>query len=116
MGENTKIEWADDSINIWWGCQRHGTGCKNCYAESLASRFHPKWKLWGNDVDSVRLYMPKWEASLRRLNAKAEKAGKADKGADKSTQTDNECRTDKAERLLGWRPHDGLTGLWRRVG
>ena len=76
MGENTKIQWADDSINIWWGCHRHGTGCKNCYAESLASRFHPKWKLWGNDADSVRLYMPKWEADLRRLNAKAEKAGK----------------------------------------
>ena len=75
MGANTKIQWADDSVNIWWGCQRHGTGCTNCYAEALASRFHPKWKLWGNAVDSVRLYMPNWESTLRRLNSKAEKEG-----------------------------------------
>jgi nucleoside-diphosphate-sugar epimerase len=25
-----------------------------------------------------------------------------------------QCRTDKAERLLGWRPQDSLEGLWRR--
>lgn len=75
MGENTKIEWADDSVNIWWGCQRHGTGCQNCYAESLAARFHPDWKLWGNSTNSVRLYMPKWQSAIRRLNAKAQKEG-----------------------------------------
>lgn len=38
MGENTKIEWADHTFNPWYGCQRVGPGCDNCYAESWAKR------------------------------------------------------------------------------
>ena len=43
MGKDTKIEWCDHTINLWWGCTKVHTGCDNCYAENTARR-------WGNDV------------------------------------------------------------------
>lgn len=43
MGKDTKIEWCDHTINLWWGCVKVHTGCDNCYAEGTAKR-------WGNDV------------------------------------------------------------------
>lgn len=72
MAADTKIEWADDSVSIWWGCTHHGVGCKNCYAESIAKRFGGN--IWG--PKSPRLYIASWEKSLRALNRKAEKEGK----------------------------------------
>ena len=36
----TAIEWADHTINYWWGCQKVSEGCKFCYAESLDARFN----------------------------------------------------------------------------
>lgn len=51
MGENTKIEWADDSVSFWWGCTHHGLGCLNFYAEKLSKRSGGFWgpkepRLW----------------------------------------------------------------------
>ena len=43
MAENSKIEWCDHTVNLWWGCSKVHTGCDNCYAENTANR-------WGNDV------------------------------------------------------------------
>ena len=43
--ENTNIEWADATINPWWGCTKVSPGCANCYAESWSLRFQKK--LWG---------------------------------------------------------------------
>lgn len=43
MAENSKIEWTDHTVNLWWGCAKVHTGCKNCYAETLSNR-------WGNDI------------------------------------------------------------------
>jgi len=43
MAENSKIEWCDHTVNLWWGCTKVHEGCDNCYAETLAKR-------WGNDV------------------------------------------------------------------
>lgn len=43
MGQQTKIEWCDHTINLWWGCVAVHEGCNNCYAETLAKR-------WGNDI------------------------------------------------------------------
>ena len=34
----TKIEWCDESWNPVIGCSKISTGCKNCYAERLATR------------------------------------------------------------------------------
>ena len=33
MGENSKIEWCDNTFNPWIGCQKVSAGCANCYAE-----------------------------------------------------------------------------------
>lgn len=43
MAQNSKIEWCDHTINLWWGCVAVHEGCNNCYAETLAKR-------WGNDI------------------------------------------------------------------
>ncbi|WP_419213445.1 DUF5131 family protein [Maribacter sp. X9] len=29
--ENTKIQWADDTWNPWYGCEKISSGCKYCY-------------------------------------------------------------------------------------
>lgn len=37
MAENTKIEWADLTLNIIPGCSKISEGCRNCYAERSAA-------------------------------------------------------------------------------
>ena len=45
MAENTKIEWADATVNHWAGCTKVSPACDNCYAERMAGRL---WKVqWG---------------------------------------------------------------------
>jgi protein gp37 len=46
MAENSKIEWTDHTVNLWWGCSKVHTGCKNCYAEYLSDTRY-KNELWG---------------------------------------------------------------------
>ena len=41
MAENTKIEWADATVNHWAGCTKVSPACDQCYAERMAKR------LWG---------------------------------------------------------------------
>jgi protein gp37 len=36
----TKIEWTDETWNPTRGCSRVSEGCRNCYAEQIASRFN----------------------------------------------------------------------------
>ena len=38
MGEASKIEWTDATVNFWWGCTKVGPGCDHCYAESFDKR------------------------------------------------------------------------------
>lgn len=38
MSNNTKIEWADCTINPFVGCTKCSPGCDNCYAEKIAMR------------------------------------------------------------------------------
>lgn len=45
-GENVGITWCDATINLWWGCDKVHTGCKNCYAEYLSDTRYKK-NLWG---------------------------------------------------------------------
>lgn len=47
MAQNSKIEWTNHTVNLWWGCTKVHEGCDNCYAETLSKR----WKndVWGND-------------------------------------------------------------------
>lgn len=38
MSEGTSIEWADDTVNPWWGCTKVSPACKHCYAETMDRR------------------------------------------------------------------------------
>lgn len=53
MAENSKIEWCDHTVNFWWGCKEVSRACANCYARTLAKRFHHRADgsdaLWGPD-------------------------------------------------------------------
>src|SRR5438094_9092591 len=49
MGENSAIEWTDAPWNPVTGCTKISPGCKNCYAERLATRLrlmgNPRYRL-----------------------------------------------------------------------
>lgn len=47
MAKNSKIEWTDHTVNLWWGCSKVHTGCKNCYAERQSSRYG--FNVWGEN-------------------------------------------------------------------
>lgn len=38
MADNTKIEWADASVNTLYGCTKASPGCQNCYAVAQTRR------------------------------------------------------------------------------
>jgi len=40
----SKIEWTEKTWNPVTGCTKISEGCKNCYAETLISRFGDVWK------------------------------------------------------------------------
>ena len=40
MGSHSKIEWTDATWNPLCGCIKVSAGCKHCYAETFAERFH----------------------------------------------------------------------------
>lgn len=46
MAKNTKIEWCDHTVNLWWGCEEVHSGCDNCYAKTLSKRWG--YDLWNN--------------------------------------------------------------------
>jgi len=37
MAEETLIAWTDHTFNGWIGCTKVSEGCRNCYAEKIAS-------------------------------------------------------------------------------
>lgn len=43
----TKVEWADETLSPWAGCDKISEGCKNCtalsFARRLAGKNHPKY-------------------------------------------------------------------------
>lgn len=43
MGENTRIEWADHTFNVWAGCTKVSPACVNCYAVRTAARLGVEW-------------------------------------------------------------------------
>jgi len=74
MGENTAIEWADDTFNPWIGCTKVGPGCDNCYAE--AQDKHRQWTPdgWGKGKPRHRTAKSTWRNPLK-WNREAEAAG-----------------------------------------
>lgn len=45
MAQDTKIEWAKHTVNLWWGCSKVHEGCDHCYAEALSKRYGDN--VWG---------------------------------------------------------------------
>lgn len=72
MAENSKIEWCDHTVNLWWGCTPVHEGCDNCYAEVLSNRW--KKAKWGNDHPRVEIN--NWENHLMKYQRQAEKENK----------------------------------------
>ena len=44
----TRVEWCDETLNPWAGCDKISEGCKNCaalsFARRLAGQNHPKYE------------------------------------------------------------------------
>ena len=60
MGENSKIEWTENTWNPWMGCHKVSEGCRNCFAHTDMRRYG-----WDPEVvvrSKTRFYNPlKWE-------------------------------------------------------
>lgn len=74
MAENSAIEWCQNTFNPWWGCSRVSPGCRNCYADSLASRWG-QGDLWRRKGPRRITSDANWRKPLR-WNREAEAAGK----------------------------------------
>jgi protein gp37 len=48
MAQDSKIEWTNHTVNLWWGCEKVHAGCDHCYAEYF-SDVRYKNGLWGSD-------------------------------------------------------------------
>jgi protein gp37 len=53
MGKDSKIEWTDHTVNLWWGCDEVHAGCDNCYAKVLSHRYLND--LWGKEKGRKRI-------------------------------------------------------------
>ena len=71
MGTETKIEWAHDTLNLWWGCTKVSDGCKFCYAETLSNRFDRN--NWG--PKGIRQEVKSWRTTLAKISRMAKESG-----------------------------------------
>lgn len=71
MAENSLIEWTDHTVNLWWGCSKVHTGCKNCYAEKWSARFGED--IWG--IKASRKIIKSAFKDLAKYQRKAAKEG-----------------------------------------
>lgn len=63
--DNTKIEWCDATLSLWWGCTKVSDGCKFCYAEHLADgRFGRN--NWG--PKGKRQEVKSWRSELNKVS------------------------------------------------
>lgn len=70
MGRRTNIEWADSTLNLWFGCTKVSPACDHCYAEAWAKR--SGLAQWGPQAERVRAkhWLQELEA-ISRLAARA---------------------------------------------
>src|ERR1051325_482158 len=80
MGQQTNIQWADDTHNFWRGCSRVSEGCRNCYAETLVenrmAKMHYDLAMSGSKLSSVHFYkeigkpsFPLWGKGAPRIRS-----------------------------------------------
>ena len=70
--QDSKIAWTNHTFNIAWGCTKVSPGCKNCYADTLSTRYGQN--VWGPNNPRRVLSDKYWREPLR-LNEQARKAG-----------------------------------------
>ena len=73
MSEKTIIAWTDHTHNIAWGCTKISPGCKNCYADTLSSRYGHH--VWGKDAERRILSDANWLKPME-WNEQAEHEGR----------------------------------------
>ncbi len=72
MGENSKIEWTDQTYNVWRGCRHVSAGCDHCYAETQSKRNPKVLGHWGEGAERVlaaesyRNLPYKWNEAAKR--------------------------------------------------
>jgi protein gp37 len=64
MGENSKIEWCDNTFNPWIGCQKVSPGCDHCYAEAMMDHRYGKVE-WGPHGERKRTSDENWKKPLK---------------------------------------------------
>lgn len=72
MGENSKIQWTDHTMNFWIGCTPVSPACDHCYAQTLSERYG--WAEWGVGKPRHRTSAENWKKPLA-WNRKAAKLG-----------------------------------------
>lgn len=76
MAEDTRIEWADDTVNPWWGCTKASPACANCYAETLDARFKMGGEThWGPGAPRF-IRVEKAIGELERIARRSDKEGR----------------------------------------
>lgn len=72
MAENTKIEWADATVNHWAGCSAVSPACDHCYAQRMAGRL---WAVeWGAGKPRRRFLSAR--DMLEAIDRKAQRLGR----------------------------------------
>jgi len=70
MGENTAIEWADNTINFFMGCSKVSKGCENCYMfRALAyTKFNPS-QITKTNWFNIEKKLKSWKPSIIFVNS-----------------------------------------------
>jgi len=76
MAEHTNIEWADATLNFWMGCTKVSLGCKNCYADTITSRYNHE--LWG--PKNPRKFVVSTMQTLRKIKKRVEAGERSKNG------------------------------------
>jgi protein gp37 len=63
MADKTLIAWTTRTMNMWWGCTKVSPGCKNCYADTLASRYGHD--VWGANKPRRTFGQKHWDEPLK---------------------------------------------------
>lgn len=121
MSANTKIEWADHTLNPWIGCTQISPGCANCFAKAdFADRKHrvvwgvgqarSRTKTWGDPL--------KWNAQHEAFYAqhgRRQRVFCASLADVFDNEVDPEWRADLF-RLIADTPHLDWLLLTKRIG
>lgn len=75
MSTQTAIEWADATINPWWGCTEVSPACNRCYAKTWDNRWSgTSGGHWGRKAP--RRLIKGWYRDAHALNNRAQREGR----------------------------------------